>query len=482
MAESFETTCARYGVDPADVVYLFRLSNGEPRIIHKDDFNPIYSCLLDDDSRIQIVFGGRGSGKSNDIVRKIVASNYGGHNWLVVRYYKTDLRNSVFNEILEVIDAWGLYDEYHIDNQTMAITCKRNQRQILFGALEEPRRLKSIKPKRGILTDIFFEEGDECPSYESFNTLDNCLRGIDRDAKMRNLPQPRKRIIMAFNPFPESHWLYTTFFKPLWLHPDVKDLAELKAQRLSDKMARGVVDGQSVVILKTTYIDNRFLTAEDIDKREKATGQRMWVDTLGNFGRLGATVFLRGKHYRVADFAELRAQGKLPNLEKNVRLGVDFGYNDPCAFVRCSLDRAARKIYVSDEYFINEVTTKQFGEQILTKCIGHAVFCDAAEPDRIKELKELGIKADKCKKGKAKGSKSAKTRRIDWLHDYEIIIDVHCVNLINEFKLYSWKVDSAGQKLDIPEDGNDHGIDALSYALGYDIFSGTKLIGGGSLI
>lgn len=465
--------CTRYNIDVDDVVYYFKLRNGEPRIILKDDFNDVYGCLLDETARIQLIFGGRGSGKSKHIVRQIVADTYSGHNWLVCRYYKVDLRNSCFNEILEVIDDWGLTDEFSVDKSTMTITCLHNSRQIIFGALEEPRRLKSLKPKKGILTDIFMEEGDECPSYEAFETLDNCLRGIDSDAKRRGLPQPRKRIMLAFNPFPETHWLYKVFFEKLWHHPDVKSIDELKSLTLKDKTARGTVEGAEVFILKTTYADNRFLTEEDISKRENSTGQRLWVDTLGNFGRLGATVFKRGEHWSIADLSGRDF--------RNIRVGSDFGYNHPCAFVKCSLDKANHKIYVFDELFVNEVTTRQYGELIYKKALGHAVYCDAAEPDRIKELKEMGIRADKCKKGKAKGTKSAISRRIDWLHDYEIIIDQKCVNLIGEFKVYRWKVDSAGQILDIPEDADNHGIDALSYALGYDIFAGTKISGGGKL-
>ena len=80
MNSSLETICAKYNIDPADVGYCFFLSDGSPRIILQDGFNDVYACLLDDDSRIQIVWGGRGSGKSNDITRRIVASNYSGHN------------------------------------------------------------------------------------------------------------------------------------------------------------------------------------------------------------------------------------------------------------------------------------------------------------------------------------------------------------------------------------------------------------------
>ena len=35
------TICAKYNVDPNDVVYYFKLRNGEPRLILKDDFNAL---------------------------------------------------------------------------------------------------------------------------------------------------------------------------------------------------------------------------------------------------------------------------------------------------------------------------------------------------------------------------------------------------------------------------------------------------------
>lgn len=35
-----------------------------------------------------------------------------------------------------------------------------------------------------------------------------------------------------------------------------------------------------------------------------------------------------------------------------------------------------------------------------------------------------------------------------------------CANLIDELKVYRWRTDSAGNVLDVPEDANDHGIDA----------------------
>ena len=473
---TFEEVCEKYGVNPDDVVYYFVLSDGSPRLIMRDDFNEVYSCLLDDDSDVQIEFGGRGSGKSSDVVKRIVATTYSGHNWLVVRYYKLDLRNSCFNEIVAVIDDWGLENEFTIDKQTMTITCRHNKRQIMFGALEEPRRLKSLKPTVGILTDIFIEEADECPTLSTFSMLQACLRGVDKDAWRRGQPQPHKRIVLAFNPILPTHWMQAYFFKPLWHHPDVRSVEQLKSLKLKDKIARGVVDGLKVTMLKTTYADNRFLTKEDIAQRENATGQRMWVDTLGNQGSLGETVFVLGEHWRTDDFDELRAKGELPEFW-NIRQGADFGYVNPCAYIKLHLDTQNKKIYVFDEFYVRRATTEEFAKSIRERCAGRVLYCDSAEPDRINTLRRYGISACKCKKGKAKGNKQAVTRRIDWLHEYEIIIDYRCTNLIEEMRLYRWETDSEGNKLEIPLKENDHGIDAMSYALGFDIFSGGTIEG-----
>ena len=473
---TFPEICEKYNVRPQDVAYCFTLSDGQYRLIMKDDFNSVYGCLLDDDSDVQIVFGGRGSGKSSHIVKQIVASVYSGHNWLVVRYYKFDLRNSVFNEIESVIEDWGLEKEFKIDKQTMTMTCLYNKRQILFGAMENPRRLKSLKPKAGILTNIFMEEADECPTLSAFSMLQACLRGLDKDAWRKGLPQPKKQIVLAFNPILPTHWMQAYFFKPIWHHPDVRSVKQLKSLTLADKTASGVTDGLKVFMLKTTYADNRFLTPKDVAQRENATGQRMWVDTLGNSGSLGETVFIQGEHWRICDFAQMKEQGTLPEFW-NVRQGCDFGWVNPCAYIKLHLDTENKKIYVFDEFYARRCTTDEFAKAIRKRCEGRKLYCDSAEPDRINIMKRYGIAAEKGKKGKAKGNKQAVTRRIDWLHDYEILIDVHCVNLIEEMRLYRWETDSEGHRLEIPLKENDHGIDAMSYALGFDIFSGNLLEG-----
>ena len=70
--------------------------------------------------------------------------------------------------------------------------------------------------------------------------------------------------------------------------------------------------------------------------------------------------------------------------------------------------------------------------------------------------------------GAKKGPDSVR-HGIQWLKEYEIVIDKSCQNAINEFETYHWKKDREGNSLNIPADRNNHIIDAVRYALESDM-------------
>ena len=95
-------------------------------------------------------------------------------------------------------------------------------------------KIKSISPAGGALTDIWIEEATEI-SYADFKQLDKRLRGQSRH---------EKRLTLSFNPVYKTHWIYREFFGG-W-----------------DEGGRAY-QSDTVSILKTTYQDNAFLTADD---------------------------------------------------------------------------------------------------------------------------------------------------------------------------------------------------------------------------
>ena len=64
----------------------------------------------------------------------------------------------------------------------------------------------------------------------------------------------------------------------------------------------------------------------------------------------------------------------------------------------------------------------------------------------------------------ARKGKDSVTHGIQWLQGYQIVVDRRCQNMRNELSLYQWRKDKDGNSLNIPEDKNNHLIDALRYA------------------
>ena len=93
------------------------------------------------------------------------------------------------------------------------------------------------------------------------------------------------------------------------------------------------------------------------------------------------------------------------------------------------------------------------------------MFCDSAEPDRIKMWKKAGYRARKVKKEKTT-SKKYQATQIDWLKQRKIFIDPSCVNTIKEISQWKWKKDEAtGEYIDEPVAFFDDAMAALRYGV-----------------
>lgn len=385
--------------------------------------NSVYLPYLDKPQRTQIYYGGSSSGKSFFLCQKIVLDTLNGVNWLCCRNVGRTIRDSTFNEIRKAIGRMGLGSQFRINNTDMTITCKRNGKQILFHGLDDSEKIKSISPMNGILERIFVEEATEI-TRDAYKQLRKRLRG----------PSPHtKCVILAFNPILKSHWIYKEFFGA-W------------------RSDSNVLETPDVLILKTTYRDNIFLTEEDRRELEEETDpyyRAVYSD--GEWGILGSVIF---KNWRVEDLSK-----QIPHFDK-IHNGMDFGYSsDPNALIRIHVDRMRKKIYVFDELYRAGMSDDDLYRAV-DRMIGREyVTCDSAEPKTIDYLAGRGIRAVPA----LKGPDSIK-RGIRWLQGYEIIIDVRCQHFKNEIEQYHWITDKYGNVTDRPVDRDNHLIDALRYA------------------
>lgn len=349
-----------------------------------------------------------------------------GHNYLIVRNVARTIRNSVYNQIVKTILNMGLAREFIITKGDMSITCRKNNKQILFAGLDDVEKLKSVTPIDGVLTDIWIEEATET-AYEAYKQLTKRLRG-------RTDIGISKRIIFSFNPVLQTHWIYKEFFGK-W------------------EDGKKCYKGEDLLILKTTYKDNNFLTADDIRSLENEKDKYFYeVYTLGNWGVLGKVIF---RNWRVENLAQ-----QIPHFDR-IYNGLDFGFSeDPNALIRVHVDQAQKKIFVFDEMYKAGMFIEELAEEVKEKVpIEQYVTCDSASPQNIADLNRRGIKALPAVKGA-----NSVNFGIQWLQGYEIVIDVNCQHFKNEIQTYHWQEDKYGNALKKPVDRDNHLLDALRYA------------------
>jgi len=395
--------------------------------IESDVFNAVYLPLFKDMARIQILYGGSASGKSKFKARQAVIDVMKGQrNYLVVRQIGRTIRGSVAQEVSRVISEWDLHSLFTINKTDGTALCS-NGYQIIFSGLDDVEKLKSITPAIGAITDVWIEEATEC-SHDSVKQLLKRQRGGSEKTS--------KRLHMTFNPILQQHWIYKEYFAGIgWAD----------AQR--------EYHGDGLSILKTTYKDNRFLTADDVRDLENEKDEYYYrVYSLGEWGTLGDVIF---KNWRVEDLSTMGDQWT------NRRNGLDFGFSsDPAALVACHYDTKKKTIYIYNELYETGLTNDILAERVKELIGIDRLTCDSAEPKSIQELKNYQVAAASATKGK-----DSVNFGIDWLKQQTIIVDKSCINLQNELSQYHWKKDAGGNSLKIPVDKNNHLIDALRYAM-----------------
>jgi phage terminase large subunit len=392
--------------------------------ISKKVFNDAYFPYLNDETYTQIFFGGSSSGKSYAIVgqRTVLDMLKGGHNYLVTRNVQLTIRKSVFNEITKAISFFKVNHLFSINKSDLVITCT-NGYQILFAGLDDVEKIKSITPSKGVITDIIVEEATET-DYAVVKQLYKRLRGLSK---------VKKRVILLFNPILQQHWIYQEYFGG-W------------------DDSKNVYRDDTLLIVKTTYKDNKFLSPEDIYQLENEKDPYFYnVYTLGNWGVIGGVIF---KNWKVEDLSSIK------HTFSTFNNGLDFGFaSDPAAAIRTYYDRKHNRLYILDEIYERGLTNDDLAKSLKPLIGREAIRCDSAEPKSIMELAQRGITAVEAIKGK-----DSVNYGIQWMQQQEIIIDIRCQNAKNEFSSYKWEEDKHGDQLPKPVDRNNHLIDACRYA------------------
>lgn len=208
---------------------------------------------------------------------------------------------------------------------------------------------------------------------------------------------------------------------------------------------------ENAILIKSTYKDNPFLEAEII----RAIESRMKDENFWKVYGLGETGSIEG---RVFNNVEIKDFDK--NSFERYYNGIDWGFStDPFAFIRCAIEND--RLYITDEIYSTNLLNKD-SIPLVKNIIGREyVTCDSAEPKSIAEYSNSGINAIGAKKGKGSIESGIK-----FLQSFSnIYIHPACKNAQKELFNYCFKKSPNGNILPVPEDLNNHLIDALRYAI-----------------
>lgn len=379
--------------------------------------------------RYRVCKGSRASKKSKTSALWFIVNlmKHPAANLLVVRATYNTLRNSCFTELKWAISRLGVQQYWQINLSPLEMTYLPTGQKIYFRGLDDPLKVTSITVDVGVLCWLWIEEAYEIDSEESFDTLDESIRGQVPDGLF-------KQITLTFNPWNEHHWLKKRFF-------DAPD---------SDVLAK-----------TTNYLCNEFLDDADLrvfERMKRDNPRRYQVAGLGNWGMVDGLVY---ENFREAEF-EL---SDLPDTARSF-FGLDFGYtNDPTAFWAGMVDEKSKKIWVFDEMYERGMSNERIAERITE--MGYAkevITADSAEPKSIDRLRTLGLRRVRA----AQKGKDSILNGIDRIQDYELIVRPRCKNFLVEIYNYTWAKDKFGRAINKPIDDFNHLMDAMRYALESD--------------
>lgn len=392
--------------------------------------NPCFKDVDRSDKRYIVMKGSAGSGKSVDTAQNYILRlmQDKGRNLVCIRKSDITNRDSTFAELTGAIyrmfgDKAEQY--WQINMSPLQLTCKANGNKIIFRGMNDDKqreKLKSITFQKGKLTDVWCEEATELTQAD-LEIIDDRLRGTLPDGQFY-------QIRLTFNPVNKNHWIKKVFF-------DIPD--------------------DNVLCHHSTYRMNRFIDdayRARMERRKIVDPEGYRIYGLGEWGEIGGLILHNW---------EVKEISQNPADYDDFANGQDFGFNH--ANVILPVGIKDDDLYITKELYEFEKDTNELIGLALALSIDRKkqMWCDSAEPDRIKMWQKAGFRARGVDKGGSAGSVKA---QIDWLKQRKIYVHPSCVNTIKELQQWKWKKDErTGEYLDEPVPFQDDAMAALRYAV-----------------
>ena len=401
---------------------------------------PEWAQELWEPCRYKFVKGGRGSAKSRSIASALVIqAAQTEHRVLCAREVQRSIRDSSKRMIDDEINRLGLRGSVYesTDNEVRNLV---NGSLFMFGGLRGGAA--SIRSMEGITR--FWGDEAQAISLASINTVTPTIRAPGSEIWMSwnplNITDPVDVMAKEMEGDPDALHVTANYDRNPWFPPELRRDMERDQRRDPDKHAH------------------------------------IW---LGQYqANSEARVF---RNWEVADF--------ITPDDAIFRFGADWGFaSDPTVLVRCFLGRwqdgeavadiKGTVLFIDAEAYqrgcgIDDTPalfagsdpseTPRWRNPLLYPGIAGARFwpivADSARPELVDYMVKRGFRIEPAIKGPGSVEDG-----VEFLKSYDIAVHPRCSHVIEELRLYSYKVDPlTGRVLPILEDRNNHCIDAVRY-------------------
>ena len=227
-------------------------------------------------------------------------------------------------------------------------------------------------------------------------------------------------------------------------------------------------------LIKSTYLDNPFLSPEQVREIEDNKKDTNWwkVYGCGLEGTLDGLIYDFEQIDRLPPkdvekpYSEKTDEEKYADSLVEIH-GLDFGFtNDPTARVQIYADPKRKHLYVRERCYQTHMQNKHIIDDLNADRVGKNVeiFADCAEPKSIKDIQDGGFRVVACDKDAPVKSDKLKFQ-LQWMQGWKLFVTKDSLNLINELRNYVWQKDKDGKPLNIPIDKFNHLLDAMRYAV-----------------
>ena len=454
-----------------------------PRINIKKD-SPYRPLFERGGTRYKLILGGRGGAKSFSVSTALINRTYDDDGTILfTRFTLVNAEVSILPEFIDKITRLKIEADFRKKGNDL-INVKTGGR-ILFRGIKtssgiNTAALKSIPKLKMWVND----ESEELVDEEVFDTIDLSIRYNEMPGE----------VWLVANPPDIQHFIYRRFFK----------------ERGIEDVWNGVKD--DVTYIWTTYLTNSHLPPEYIALAEKCKAldlekyNRVW---LGHFAMHKEGLIYKGW---------MPADDTMWPTHLRCWYGVDWGWNDPTAIVRCTYDPETGIVWLKELCYRGEVSTEGIARIIKediynrrrTLTVGGRtlvwekgilsyndealplgdlenalqerefvgwqatsviefvegirrydgeIYCDPSRPEQVRSLKiDFGLWA-------ISADNRDKFGRIQYIRYFDVCYIGE--NIGEEQEGYRWKVDPKDKTkyLDEPQEFDDHLMDACNYAI-----------------